>query len=55
MGITSFKQIHKEIGTKGVVLVILANLALATVGSALGYLLANEIIKCISSATGLPV
>ena len=44
---------HKEIGTKGVVLVILTNLALATMGSTAGYLIANRIIKWLSLATGL--
>ena len=55
MSITSFKQMHKEIGTKGVAFVILANLLLATVGSTIGYLIANWIIRTLSIATGLSV
>lgn len=43
---------HEEIGTKGIILVILANLVIATLGSTIGYLVANEIIGWLSTAIG---
>ena len=50
---TSFKQMHREIGTKGIILVVIVYAIIATIGSTIGYLLANEIIKWLSGATGL--
>ena len=51
--VTSFKQMQREIGTKGIILVAIVYTIIATIGSTIGYLLANEIIKWLSEATGL--
>lgn len=53
MSMTSFKQMRKEIGTRGMILVFTVYTIIATIGSTIGYLLANEIIKWLSEATGL--